>query len=207
MKELILIGGGGHCAACLDVVAAAGQYRPAAIVDKAGALGREVCGYRITATDDDLPELIAKFKNVLISLGQIKSAAVRKDLFERAKALGAELPVHVSPLGYVSPLAALDEGCIVMHQALINARARVGVNAIINTRALVEHDVEIGPHCHISTGALINGNCRVEEGCFVGSGAVLREGVRLGARSVVGCGAVVLADAPAGSRVVGIWKG
>ena len=207
MKEIILIGGGGHCAACLDVIAAAGQYRPAAIVDKAGALGREICGHKITATDDDLPELIARFRNVLISLGQIKSAAARKDLFERAGALGAEFPAHVSPLGYVSPLAALDKGCLVMHQALVNARARVGANTIVNTRALVEHDAEIGPHCHISTGALINGNCRVEEGCFVGSGAVLREGVRLGPNSVVGCGAVVLADAPAGSRVTGVWKG
>ena len=207
MKEIILIGGGGHCAACLDVIAAAGQYWPAAIVDKAEAVGREVCGHRITATDTDLPELIARFKHVLISLGQIKSAAARKTLFDRVKALGGELPAHISPLAYVSPLAALGEGCMVMHQALVNARARVGANAIINTRALVEHDAEIGPHCHISTGALVNGNCRVEEGCFVGSGAVLREGVRIGAHSVVGCGAVVLTDVPAGGRAVGVWKG
>lgn len=207
MEELILIGGGGHCAACLDVIAAAGRYRPVAIVDKAEALGRDVCGHRVTATDDALPELVARFKNVLISLGQIKSAAARQVLFDRVKALGAVLPVHISPLAYVSPLAVLGEGCVVMHQALVNARAQVGPNTIINTRALVEHDVQIGPHCHISTGALVNGNCRMDGGCFVGSGAVLREGVRLGAQSVVGCGAVVLADVPEGGRAVGIWKG
>ena len=207
MKEIILVGGGGHCAACLDVMAAAEEYFPAAIVGKAEELGREVCGYKITDTDQDLPGLIARFKCVLISVGQIKSAAVRKALFSRAKDLGAELPVHVSPLAYVSPQAQLTEGAIVMHQALVNARARIGANTIINTRALIEHDAEIGAHCHISTGALINGNCAVEEGCFVGSGAVLREGVRLGAESVIGCGAIVLGDVPPGSRVVGVWKG
>lgn len=207
MKEIVLIGGGGHCAACLDVLAAVGEYWPTAIVDKAEGLGNEVCGHRITAVDDDLPELVARFKNVLICVGQIKSPAPRRDLFQQVKALGADLPAHVSPLAHVSARAALGEGCIVMHQALINARARVGVNAIINTRALLEHDAQVGAHCHISTGALVNGACRIEAGCFVGSGAVLREGIRIGAESVIGCGAVVLADVPPGSRIVGVWKG
>lgn len=207
MKEIILIGGGGHCAACLDVLAAVGQYRPAAIVDRVEILGREVCGYKITATDDDLPNLVVRFAHALICVGQIKSAAPRRALYQRLKGLGAKFPTHISPLAYVSARAYLDEGGIVMHQALINARAQVGVNAIINTRALLEHDVIVEPHCHISTGALLNGHCHIESGCFVGSGAVLREGVRVGAESVIGCGALVLGDVPPGSRVVGTWKG
>ena len=207
MKEIILIGGGGHCAACLDVLVAAGQYRPAAIVDRAEILEREVCGYKVTATDDDLPDLVARFTHALICVGQIKSAAPRRALYQKLKGLGAGLPVHISPLAYVSAHAYLNEGSIVMHQALINARAQVGVNVIINTRALLEHDVNVESHCHISTGALLNGNCHVEAGCFVGSGAVLREGVRIGAESIIGCGAIVLGDVPPGSRVVGTWKG
>lgn len=207
MKQIVLIGGGGHCAACVDVLAAVGEYWPAAITDKVESLGHDVCGHKITATDDDLPELIARFRNVLICVGQIKSPAPRRALYEQVKALEADLPTHVSPLAHVSARASVGEGCIVMHQALVNARACVGANVIINTRALVEHDVEIGPHCHISTGALVNGNCRIEAGCFVGSGVVLREGIRIGAESVIGCGAVVLADVPPHSRVVGTWKG
>lgn len=207
MESIILIGGGGHCAACLDVLAAEGKYAAAAIVDKAGELGREICGYKINATDEELPELIARYKYALISLGQIKSSEPRRKLFLRAKELGASFPAHVSPLAYVSPRAGLGEGSIIMHQALINARAEVGANVIINTRALIEHDAVVEADCHISTGALLNGNCRVGAGSFVGSGAVLREGVSLGAGSVIGCGAVVLADVPPGAVAVGIWKG
>ena len=207
MKEIILVGGGGHCAACLDVLGAVGQYRPAAIVDRSDALGREVCGYKVTATDDDLPDLVARFTCALICVGQVKSAAPRRILYQRLKALGAELPTHVSPLAYMSGHAFLNEGSIVMHQALINARVQIGANVIINTRALLEHDATVESHCHISTGALLNGGCHIESGCFVGSGAVLREGIRVGAESVIGCGAVVLGDVPPGSRVVGVWKG
>ena len=43
-----------------------------------------------------------------------------------------------------------------MHDALVNAGARVGVNCIINTKALVEYDSDVGDHCHVSTGSIIN---------------------------------------------------
>lgn len=207
MKDIILIGGGGHCAACLDVLAAAGKYRAAAIVDKPESLGREICGYKIDATDEDLAELIPRYKYALITLGMIKSHESRRASFSRAKSLGALFPAHISPLAYVSPHAELGEGSIVMHQALVNARARVEANVIINSRALIEHDAVIEAHCHISTGVLVNGNCRVGEGTFVGSGSVLREWVSLGAGSIIGCGCVVLADVPPGARAVGVWKG
>ena len=207
MESIILIGGGGHCAACLDVLAAAGKYRPAIVVDRPEALGREVCGHTIGATDEELPELIAHYKHALVTVGMIKSPEPRRALFLRAKELGARFPAHISPIAYVSPHAEIGEGSIIMHQALVNARAKVGANVIINTRALIEHDAAIEAHCHISTGALVNGHCRVGEGSFVGSGAVLREGVSLGARSIIGCGSVVLADVPPGGRAVGVWKG
>ena len=47
-----------------------------------------------------------------------------------------------------------------MHDAVINANARIGKNCIINSKALVEHDVIIGDHCHIATGAIVNGEVR-----------------------------------------------
>ncbi len=207
MDKLILIGGGGHCAACLDVLKQEKRFAVAAVVDRPEKLGETVCGLAITATDDDLPELIGLHKNVLISIGQIKTAEPRQRAYDHACALGAELPAIISPFSIVSDCAELGAGTIIMHQALLNSRVRIGQNTIINTRALIEHDSIVGNHCHISTAAVLNGGCRVDDGCFVGSSAVLREGVRLGSGCVIGCGAVVLADVPENSTVYGLWKG
>jgi sugar O-acyltransferase (sialic acid O-acetyltransferase NeuD family) len=176
MKEkIILIGGGGHCSACVDVIEQEGRFTIAGIVDVPEKKQHNILGYSVIGSDADLAELIKTFPNVLITLGQIKSPTRRMELFNKLKRMAALFPVIQSPLAYVSPHAQIGEGTIVMHHALINAGARVGRNCIINTRALVEHDAVIEDYCHISTGAVVNGGVIIGSGSFFGSGAVSKE--------------------------------
>lgn len=176
MKEpILLIGGGGHCKACIDVLEQEGRFVIAGIVDRPEKRNQTVLGYTIIGTDADIPELLKSFPNALITLGQIKSPALRMELFDEIKQMGARFPVIQSPLAYVSKHAHIGEGTIVMHHALINAGASVGRNCIINTKALVEHDAVIEDHCHISTGAVVNGGVKIGSGSFFGSCAVSKE--------------------------------
>ncbi len=194
MTELVLIGGGGHARACLDVIRAAGRFQIAGILDRPELAGTDVLGVPVIGTDEDLPALVNRGMCFLIALGQIKTPESRIRLYGRLRELGAKMPVIVAPTAHVSPEAAIGEGTIVLHMAVIGPGARIGANCIINTHALVEHDSEVGDHCHLATGALVNGGCVVEPGVFIGSGAVLRQGVRIGERSVVGMGVLVRHD-------------
>ena len=191
MKELILVGGGGHCKSCIDVVEHGGEFHIAGIVDVKEKLHQQVLGYEIIGTDEDLPALAQKYDHYLITVGQIKSPAVRIRLFSLLKELQVNLPTIISPIAYVSAHARLGEGTIVMHRAMINAGTTVGVNCIINTKSLLEHDVVIGDHCHVATGALINGGVQVGDGTFVGSGAVCREYTTISKNSVIGCNTTI----------------
>jgi sugar O-acyltransferase (sialic acid O-acetyltransferase NeuD family) len=186
MKEkIILIGGGGHCKSCIDVIEQEGRFTIAGIVDVPEKKGHNVMGHPVIGTDADLTELIKAFRNVLITLGQIKSPARRIELHNNLKQMDVHFPVIKSPLAYVSPHAQVAEGTIVMHHALINAGAKVGRNCIINTKALLEHDAVIEDHCHISTGAVVNGGVRIGSGSFFGSGAVSKEYTTIPANSFV----------------------
>ena len=49
-----------------------------------------------------------------------------------------------------------------MHKAIVNAKAKIGRNCIINTGAIIEHDVIIEDNCHISTGSIVNGGAKLE---------------------------------------------
>lgn len=180
MKDkIILVGGGGHCRSCIDVIEQEGKYSIVGIVDLPEKISQSVMGYPVIGTDGDLPELIKSCPNVLVTVGHIKSPARRIALFEYLKSLGATFPVIKSPTSYVSPHSSIAEGTIVMHHALINASARVGRNCIINTKALVEHDAVIEDHCHISTGAIINGGVVVGRESFIGSGSVTKEYIKI----------------------------
>lgn len=184
--ELILIGGGGHCKSCIDVIEQDGSYSIAGIVDVAEKLGSDILGYKIIGTDDDLPNL-AKEYSMLVTVGHIKSPKTRIKLFNLLKELGSNLPVIVSPLAYVSKHAEVGEGSIIMHHAVVNAGASVGRNCIINTKALVEHDAVVEDNCHIATCAVVNGGVKIGSGTFFGSGAVSREYIDIGKDVIVGC--------------------
>ena len=186
MKEkIILIGGGGHCKACIDVIEQEGRFTIAGIVDVPEKKQHTVLGYSVIGSDADLVELIKSFSNVLITLGQIKSPTRRIQLFNDLKQMGAHFPMIQSPLAYASPHTQVAEGTIVMHHALINAGARVGRNCIINNKALVEHDAVIEDHCHISTGAVVNGGVIIGRGSFFGSGAVAAENTSIPVNSFI----------------------
>lgn len=202
MKEkIILIGGGGHCKSCIDVIEQEGRFTIAGIVDVPEKLHQRILGYEIIATDDDLPQLTKEYRNFLITVGQIKSPEPRKRLFETLKRLGAKLPVVVSPLAYISKHAKIAEGSIIMHYALVNAGAQIGKNCIINTRALIEHDAIIDNHCHIATNAVINGGVKVGTETFFGSNAMTREYIEIGNNCIIGGGGRVLRNLPADKMI------
>ncbi len=190
-ENILLLGGGGHCKSVIDVIEAEGRFKIAGIIDVQEKVGQEVLGYKIIATDKDLPLLVKDYKNLLITKGQIGIGEERKKLFEKAKKVGFNLPVVKSPLAYISRYAQIMEGSVIMHHAIINAGAVVGKNCIINTKAIVEHDAIIENHCHISTGAIINGGVIVKSGCFIGSNSTVRELVTIPENSFIKAGSVV----------------
>lgn len=190
-KSLILIGGGGHCKACIDVVEQIGTFQIAGIVDLPEKLHHKVLGYEVIATDDDIPQMAKEYDCFLITLGQIKSPAMRVRMFQILKEAGATLPILISPLACVSSHARIGEGTIIMHHALVNADARIGKNCIINSGALIEHDAMIGNHCHIATRAVINGGAKIGSGTFFGSNAVCREYAEISENTVIECGKTI----------------
>lgn len=193
---VILVGGGGHCRSCIDVLEADGINPIAGVLDMPERVGQTIYGYPVLGTDDMLPALAAEGHPFLITLGQIRSASRRVSLYAILKSLGARLASAVSPLAYVSPRASIGEGTIVMHHAVVNAGAKVGANCIINTKALLEHDVTVGDHCHVSTGAILNGGSRLGARSFLGSHATVHQEVSIGDDCVVAAAACVRKDWP-----------
>ncbi|KFN40560.1 MAG: acetyltransferase [Sulfuricurvum sp. MLSB] len=189
--EILLVGGGGHCKALIDVIEAAGQYTIAGIIDRPELIGEQILGYRVIGCDDDLSSLVSRYPYAIVSVGQVRTPDLRKKLFALLERAGYVIPSIISPRAYVSPHARVERGSVVMHDALINAHARVGANCIVNTKALIEHDCRVGDHCHVSTGAILNGATVVGEGTFVGSNAVSKEGALIAEASFIKAGSIV----------------
>lgn len=196
-QGLILVGGGGHCRALIDVLEVA-NIAIAGIIDNALKVQDSLLGYPVIGKDSDLESLRASCDEALVSVGQIRSADVRMRLYSLLLHSGYRIPIVVSPKACVSKHAKIDSGTVVMHMAVVNSSAIVDKNCIINTGAIVEHDCQISSHCHVAIGAKLCGGVVLEEGVFVGAGAIVREGIRIGAKAIVGCGVTVKTNVPAG---------
>ena len=193
-KRLILVGGGGHCKAVIDVAMAA--ERPImGIIDESLAIDDSVVGVSVIGRDNDIKEIVAKHGDsveFLITVGHIKSSAIRVRIANAITLAGGAFATPlIAPSAHIAIGAQVGRGTVVMHNAVVNTHATIGDNSIINTGAIVEHDCTVGDFVHISTGAIVNGMSTIGNDCFIGSHATVVNGKHIANDVVVGAGATV----------------
>ncbi len=200
-ENLLLLGGGGHCRSCIEVIESTGQWRIIGIVDPNLPPGSMLYGYPVLGGDDHLAQWRDRASYALVTVGQIHTAQVRQRLFAWLTENGFSAATVISSRAYVSPRARIGAGTIVLHDALINAGSIVGENCIVNTKALIEHDCRVGAHCHIATGARVNGTVRIGAGSFIGSGAIVVNDVVLPENSFIRAGELVRRSCAEGAGI------
>ena len=196
MKSLVLIGNGGHCKSCIDIIESTNKYRIKGIIVHPNDSSDTFMNYKVLGNDNDIGRYFIKNDYALICIGQIKSPEKRINIFNLLNKNKIPMATIKSKYSIVSRYSNIGYGSIVMHNVIINASSEIGHNCILNTNSLIEHDVTIGNHCHISTGVIINGGVNIGD-CYF-SGCIIKEGVRIGKRAIISAGKIVMEDIPSG---------
>ncbi len=202
MDKILLIGGGGHANACADVIEEQNVFTIAGVVEKTNSHKTQLIGYPIVGYDDDLEELVNSYQYAIVTVGQIKSSMVRKNLFNKLQEVKFIVPTVISPRAYVSKNAVIGSGTIIMHDSLVNSHSKVGLNCIVNNKSLIEHDTVVGDHCHVSTGAIINGCVKIGDNTFIGSRAVVHDNITIGSNCIISAGSVVRKSVKDNQRII-----
>ncbi len=185
--NIVLLGGGGHCVSVIDVIEQEDKYNILGILQP-NAQEDNVLGYPILGGDDLIPKLVNDDTYFLITVGQIKSYGIREKLANILEKENARLAKAISPFAYVSKHSEIGEGTVIMHNAFVNADAKIGQHCIVNTKVNIEHGARVEDFCHISTCAVVNGDSVVKIGTFVGSNATISHGVVVEKDSIIGAG-------------------
>jgi len=199
MKRLLVVGAGGHAAACLDIIDRAREFAVKGLIDPAFVPGTERFGHLVLGGDDVLGEFRRDCDSAFVAIGQIKTTVDRRRVAGQLNALDFDFPVIKAPSAQVSVRTSIDKGGIIMNGAIIGPDVEVGAMSIINNQALIDHGTRLGNFVHVSTGSIVNGDCVVGDDCFLGSGSVIVQGVKIGSRCIVAAGAVVRHDLAADS--------
>ena len=178
MKKIILIGAGGHCVSCIDVIEMQRKFKIVGLVDNKRK--NFLINYKVIGSDKELKKFSKRIQYALITIGHIKNSKIRENLFKKVSNYGFQFPTIVSPLSYISKRATIGEGTIVMHGSIINAGAKIGKNCIINNKTLIEHDVVVEDNCHLSTRSTVNGGVTIKKNSFIGSCSVIKQNIKIG---------------------------
>lgn len=206
MKELVLVGFGGHAKSVADSIEAAGIYRIAGYTDPENRC--EYHGYKCLGTDNDLVRLFQNgIQNAIVSVGYLGKGNLRNCLYEKLKQIGYQLPVIIDPSAVVGKDVKIGEGTYIGKRVVLNAGVQIGKMSIINTGAIVEHESKVGEFTHIAVGSVLCGNVSVGRKCLIGAGAVVIQEIEIADESVVGAGSIVLGDVKRAETVYGIVKG
>jgi len=194
MRDIVLIGGGGHCRSVIDVIESTGEYSICGVLDANEKQDEIINGYSVIGDDSRITQLSKSGNCFCITVGQIRTTEIRRNIDYQLKLISAILPVIVSKYAVVSTRAEIGRGTVVFHNAVVNANSSIGECGIINTGSVIEHDVVIGSFCHISTGAYVNGGARIGDDVFVGSNSTVIQGVTISSGVAIGAGSLVLKD-------------
>ncbi|MBE6119184.1 MAG: acetyltransferase [Erysipelotrichaceae bacterium] len=189
MKNLVLVGFGGHAKSVADCIERQGEYN---IVGYTDINDNNVC-YKYLGTDSKLSEIFASgVEYAFITVGFMGEGSLREKLYADLKTIGFQIPTIIDPSSVIASSAEIDEGTFIGKKAVINAEACIGKNVIINTSAVVEHETQIKDYSHVAVGAIICGNAKVGKSCLVGAGATVIQEVTIGNNSVVAAGSTVI---------------
>ncbi len=181
MVKIILIGGGAHANACIDVIETSKKNKVLYLVDKKKI---QKNGFKLILEKEFVKKKI-KGKNLHISVGQLKTGHIRHKIFKFYKKKGCKFPKILSKNSYISKKSRIGEGTIVLHNSVINRNVTIGKNCIINTGSIIEHDVKIEDDVHIAPGSIILGNCVIKSKTFIGSGSIIKQNTIVEKNSII----------------------
>jgi sugar O-acyltransferase (sialic acid O-acetyltransferase NeuD family) len=107
----------------------------------------------------------------------------------------------IYPDAQIGENVRIDEGTVVMNDAIIHANTTVGKHVIFGNGCRVDQNCHIGDYVTIATDAVVSAGVTVSEGAFIGSGATISPNITIGSWAVIGEGAEVRCDVNHGETV------
>ena len=203
MKDLLIIGTGGHARTVVDTAQLL-SYNLAGCIDiNYSGKVEDILGVPVIGGFEKLKEYSCKYADVFVAIGDNHE---RSNIIEKVRDLGYMVVQLVHPTAIISSSSAIDSGSLICAGAILNAGVKIGVGCIINTGAIVDHESTIDDYTHIAPGVNIAGRVKIGARSFVGIGSRIIDKIEIGNNTVIGAGSIILENVASNTTVVGIHK-
>jgi sugar O-acyltransferase (sialic acid O-acetyltransferase NeuD family) len=203
MKEVIIIGAGGH----------------AAEIDEYIGYNQKVTGVKelnIVGFLDDNPANYDSYQFSAPLLGGLKDYKVvtgisymigianlryRRLFVDRFKSEGAQFVSFIHCGAYVSASAIIGEGSIIGPNVNVGPNVKIGSYTLINSRSSLGHDTTVGDYNFISPNVCFSGFTEIGDENLFGINSATIPGVKIGCRNKIAAGMILDQDVGSDSIV------
>ena len=193
MKDVIIIGAGGHAAEIDDYIKYSQSVTGKRELNVIGFLDDNpdnYAGYRLSAP------LLGGIKDHKVVPGQayiigIANLKYRRLFVERFLNEGAVFVSFIHPSAYVSESATVGEGSIVGPNANLGPNVKIGNYTLINSRCSMGHDTVVGDFNFISPNVCFSGFTSVGNDNLFGINSATIPGISVGNRNKIAAGMVL----------------
>ncbi len=196
MKQLIIIGAGGHGKVVADIAKKNG-YNNIAFLDDRESM-TECNGYKVIGSTDQYDKYDCDF---FVAIG---NATTREKIILKLLNGNKSVSTLIHPDAVIGENVKIGVGTVIMAGAVINPATIIGDGCIINTCASVDHDNNIGDYVHVSVGAHTAGTVTIDNYSWVGIGAVISNNISICSNCMIGAGAVVVNNLTESGTYIGV---
>lgn len=197
MRNLNIIGAGGHGKVAADIAIACG-YEKITFLDK-NKCSNTCMGFPVV--EDDLSKAGYEEDDFFVAVGNAK---VRERIFRELEERGLTVVTLIHPAAVLGSDVTIGKGSVIMAGVVINADTAIGEGCIINTGSSVDHDNVLADFVHVSVGAHLAGTVKVGKAAWIGAGATVSNNINICEDAMVGAGAVVVKDITEPGTFVGV---
>jgi sugar O-acyltransferase (sialic acid O-acetyltransferase NeuD family) len=193
MKEVIIIGAGGHAAEIDEYINFSQSNNSSQSI-------------RVVGFIDDNPISYEQYRFSAPFLGTVQNHSVmldkyyimgianlmyRKPIVDRFLSKGARFITFIHPSAYVSPSAKIGIGVVIAPNVNIGPNVVIGDFTLLNARASMGHDSVIGQHNFISPNVCFSGFTKVGDENLFGINSASIPGIIVGNRNKIAAGMVL----------------
>lgn len=193
MKQIIIIGAGGHAAEIDEYVQM--------IIVSSSAEPIEIVGFL-----DDNPDSYSKYKFTAPFMGSVKEHKVdvtkyyvigianllyRKEIVNRFLNENASFITLIHPTAYVSPSSKIGNGVVIAPYVNIGPNVEIGNFTLLNSRTSIGHDTKVGDFNFISPNVSLSGFTVVGDENLFGINSASIPGIKIGNNNKIAAGMIL----------------
>lgn len=197
MKEIVIIGAGGHAKVVIDIILQREKILNDNLIIK-GILDdtfkeneeKKIFGIPIVGKINKILELPSNIYYIIA----IGNNGIRKKIVQNYEKIKYITLIH--PKAIIGENVKIGVGTVLMAGSIINSYTKIGNHCIINTGSIIEHDNIIEDYVHISPNVTLCGEVVIKKESWIGASAVIIQGITVGYNSIIGAGTVVIKSIP-----------